>query len=220
MSEAAGHEVRAEVHGAQGPQIGHGNVQNNTWNMTTPPDSRPPGPVVAGEIPQEPPAFQPREDVLAVLRSGGPGVLVVAAVTGLRGVGKTQVAAAFARECVVAGWRLVGWVDAQDEASVLAGLTVVAGRLGIAEGQGAGDAALAVRNWLEADGQSCLLVFDNAPDLGSVRRFLPAAGNARVVVTTTGSAAGVRAATVPVGVFSEDEGLAFLAERAGPVRVR
>jgi Tetratricopeptide repeat len=98
---------------------------------------------------------------------------------------------------------------------VVAGLAVVATRLGIAAEAGAEDAAGAVRDWLAADGATCLLVFDNAPDLSVVGRFVPAAGRARVVVTTTGSLAGARGVMVPVGVFSEDEGLAFLAERTG-----
>jgi hypothetical protein len=105
--------VRAEIQGGQGSQVGHGNVQYNTWVTGGPGAGMPgvtPGPVVAGEIPREPAAFQPREDLVAGLRSGGPGVSVVAAVTGLRGVGKTQLAAAFARECAAAGWRLVARV--------------------------------------------------------------------------------------------------------------
>src|SRR5712691_6936681 len=192
---------RAEIADSQGFQAGDRNMQVNFLFG----GSKPAGPVVAGEVPQEAVAFQPRAGLLGVLRSGGPGVSVVTAVTGLRGVGKTQVAAAFARECVEAGWRLVAWVDAQDAGSVVAGLAVVAARLGIAQGLGAEDAAVAVRNWLEADGSSCLLVFDNAADLGVVRRFVPAAGKSRVVVTTTGLVAGVRAALVPVGVLSVGE---------------
>src|SRR6185437_831034 len=118
---------RTDVAGSQGTQVGDHNVQVNFLFG----GRRPSGPVVAGNVPQAPPAFQPREDLMVQLRAAGPGVSVVRAVTGMRGVGKTQLAAAYARECIAGGWRLVAWINAEDTASVLAGLEVVANRLGI-----------------------------------------------------------------------------------------
>ena len=177
-----------------------------------------PAVVVAGEIPQEPLGFQPRRDLLAALDAPGPGprLPVVHAVTGMRGVGKTHLAAAYARAKLAEQWRLVAWVNAEEAGGVLAGLAEVATGLGLAAGVGDARAAgRAVRHRLEADGERCPLVFDNATDPGLLRPFLPAAGAARVIITSNRQSMASVGAAVPADVFSESEALTFLAARTG-----
>jgi tetratricopeptide (TPR) repeat protein len=176
-----------------------------------------PAVVVVGDIPREPPGFRPRADLLAELDapSGGRGS-VVHAVTGMRGVGKTQLAAAYARTRLDDRWRLVAWVNAESTATVLGGLAAVATALGLAES--AGDAAAAgraVRHWLESGGDRCLLVFDNATDPQDLVAFLPAAGQARVLITSNERAMTELGAGVAVEGFTEQEALDFLAGRTG-----
>jgi tetratricopeptide (TPR) repeat protein len=176
------------------------------------------GPVVVGDIPQEPPGFQPRSDLLAELDRAGPGASVVRAVTGMRGVGKTQLAAAYARARLADKWRLVAWVNAKDPAALLAGLTAVADAVGLtdAASQRAGaDAGRVVRNWLETDGDRCLVVFDNATDPDILLPFVPAGGAARVLITSSLRSAANLGLRVDVEVFTREEAETFLVGRTG-----
>jgi tetratricopeptide (TPR) repeat protein len=218
--------TRVEVSGGQGVQVGDHTTQDNKYikyiqtYIATQVIQQSPGPaaeqVVAGEVPQPAPAFQPRADLLAAMRDDGPGVSVVRAVTGMRGVGKTQLAAAYARSCIVEGWRLVAWVNAGDTAKVLNGLAVVAARLGLSEPDaGLEDIGELMRNRLEADGERCLVVFDNATDLDGLARFVPSAGQCQVIITSNHLESGGLGEAVAVGVFTEQEALSFLAQRTG-----
>ena len=142
------------------------------------------GPVVVGDIPEEPPGFQPRTDLLALLDATREGsrIVVVHAVTGMRGVGKTQLAAAYARMRLAERWRLVGWVNAEDPGTLLAHLAEVAAKWGL-EAADVEAAGRAIRHRLETDGERCLLVLNNVIDPELVQPFLPVSGESRVILT-------------------------------------
>src|ERR1700683_4616790 len=70
--------------------------------------------LMVGGIPQEPPGFLPRPDLLAELDRVGDAMPAVHVLTGLPGAGTTQLAAAYARAKLAAGWRLVAWVNAEN----------------------------------------------------------------------------------------------------------
>jgi tetratricopeptide (TPR) repeat protein len=172
--------------------------------------------VVVGDIPALLPGFQPRPAVLAQLNRVGHGPPVV--LTGASGVGKTQLAAAYARARLADGWRLVAWVNARDSETLLAGLAAVAEAAGLSaggSGPGVADAGQAVRRWLEADGSCRLLVFDGAEDPDLLRPFVPAAGESRVLLTMAREPVPELGSSVPVGVFSAEEALALLGGRTG-----
>jgi len=173
--------------------------------------------VVVGDIPAQRPGFQPRPALLARLNQARQGPSVVL-LTGTGGAGKTQLAAAYARARLASGWRLIVWVNARDNQSLLAGLAEAAETSVLSDGgsqRGASDPGRAFRQWLEADGSRCLLVFDDAEDLGLLQPFLPAAGAARVLITTAREPMMETETRVPVDVFSADEALALLDGRTG-----
>ena len=136
-------------------------------------------------------------------------------LTGLSGVGKTQLAAAYARAKLWGDWRLVAWVSAGNAGSLLAGLAAVADAAGLSRGRDAAQAGQAVRQLLEADGERCLLVFDDVQDPDLVRPFIPDHGAAQVLMTTMRRPAADLGPNIRVGVFSEKEALAFLDGRTG-----
>ena len=133
-------------------------------------------------------------------------------------MGATQLAAAYARAKLEAGWRLVAWVNGGDIGSLLAGLAAVADATGLADGdsgRGVTDAGSAVRHWLETDGDQCLLVFDDVADPEVVRPYVPVGGAVRVLITSNRQPAADLGSAIPVDVFSADEASAFLAGRTG-----
>ena len=173
--------------------------------------------VVVGDIPAQRPGFQPRPDLLTRLNRASQKLSVVV-LTGNRGVGKTQLAAAYARARLASGWRLIAWINAWSEASMLTGLAAAAEASAGPDGgypPGAAEAGQAFRRWLEAEGSRCLLVFDDAQDLDLLRPFLPTAGAARILITMSRVQAVGQGASVPVDVFSAEEARALLDGRTG-----
>lgn len=174
--------------------------------------------VVVGDIPAQRPGLQPRPALLAQLNRASQRPLVV--LTGTWGVGKTQLAAAYARARLADSWRLIAWVNARDGETLLAGLGAVAEAAGLSVGgsrPAIADAGQAVRHWLEADGSRRLLVFDDVKDPGLLRPFVPAAGASRVLITVAREREPMAelGASVSVDVFSADEALALLVGRTG-----
>ncbi|MFF5001938.1 FxSxx-COOH system tetratricopeptide repeat protein [Streptomyces phaeochromogenes] len=178
----------------------------------------PDGPLVIGALPREPLAFQKREQLVEDVEQAMErnSVAVVCALTGGRGVGKTQLAGVYARSRIDAGWRVVVWIVAEGPGQVVAGLDELAEAAGIRGGiQDAQLAAAAARQWLEQLPEPALLVLDNVVDPDEVARWLPRTGQTRTLITSTVRSVTHLGATVDIGVFTPEEAVAFLLEMSG-----
>ena len=143
---------------------------------------------------------------------GGPVV-----VCGMRGVGKSQLAAAYARECEKAGWSLVAWMDASSREALVAGLAGLAVEMGIDDGKGDPDvAACRCVNRLNSGEGDRLLVFDNVDDFDDLAGLVPRSDGLRVLVTTTVASPGDSAGRlIAVGAFTRPQSVDFIRERTG-----
>jgi len=106
----------------------------------------------------------------------------------------------------------VGWqLPAEDPAVLAAGFGELAAQLDAAD---RGDPVASVHSVLAASPAPWLLVFDNAPDRASVERFLPPAGDGRVLITSRNALWPPRQA-VEVPVLDVEVAAGFLAARTG-----
>ena len=158
-------------------------------------------------------------DIDKALRRGD-ARMAIAALHGLRGVGKTVLAAAYA-ELHRGDYRVTWWVRAATEPSMRADLAAFGARLGWVAADDNEEAALtAVAERLRHEGEGVLLIFDNAVDADAVRPYLPRVGSARVLVTSNARAWRGLAEPVEIRVWPKETGAEFLIARTGRVAER
>jgi hypothetical protein len=205
---------------------GSGSVHINrgTIDQDRTPDA--PAQVVVGNIPARPEAFQDRAAIaqLAAAWEAGERVAVVHAITGGRGVGKTQAAAAYARQRAKEGWPVVAWISAEGERGLLSDLAALATAVGVADPMESSDlanlsisamrnSAVSARRFLEAFVGPGLLIFDNATDPDRLAPFVPSVGDVQVVITSTDRAFASVGRLIDIDVFTAAESLVYLRER-------
>ena len=141
-------------------------------------------------------------------------------LTGMRGCGKTQLAAAVATRCEEEGWPLVSWINAASREELIADLYELALRTGINAPKEVPPETI-IRRFLDqlrsADAADCLFVFDNVENLDDLRDLTPEGSGVRAIITTTRhldwDSRGWHPITV--GVFERDQSITILCERSG-----
>jgi tetratricopeptide (TPR) repeat protein len=173
---------------------------------------------VAWTIPPPVRSFTGRTEQLASLHNqltdqGAAALVPTAALTGMGGVGKTQLALAYAQR-YRAEYELGWWVPAETELGLLTALADLGMALGLPADLPPGELAARTRDAL-GQRSKWLLVFDNAPDPAAVAEFLPGTGGGHVLVTSRDSAWHGIAEPVPVDLLPLDEAVQLLVRRSG-----
>ncbi|MFN7308671.1 MAG: hypothetical protein ACK5TQ_19145, partial [Acetobacteraceae bacterium] len=142
----------------------------------------PAGAVALSNIPiRIPTHFMGREEPLALIHaalSRYEGRVAITALHGLRGVGKTVLAAAYAEQ-QRAAYRATWWLRALTESTLRADLVGLGVRLGWVAADEKEEPALAtVMDRLRREGEGILLIYDNAIEARSLAPFLPRGGAA------------------------------------------
>jgi tetratricopeptide (TPR) repeat protein len=167
--------------------------------------------------------FLGREDALDAIDAAlkrDEGRVAITALHGLRGVGKTTLAAAFA-ERHRADYRATWWIRAQTEATMRADLVALGVRLGwVSANEKEERALLAIRERARHESKDLLLIYDSAVDAASLRAYLPPGGGARVIVTSMAPAWRGVAVPIELHVWTKVVGANYLIARTGRDRER
>ncbi len=191
-----------------------------------PADGVSPGPRFPGTVPRiwnvppRNPGFTGRSLVLERMRDQlGGGIAVVLpqpqTLYGLGGVGKTQVALEYVHR-FMADYDLVWWISSEQGDDVVASLAELAVRLGA---QGGEDMAAASQEAVDllrrgVPSERWLLVFDNADDPETLRRYFPQGGSGHILVTSRNQSWSQHGDALPVDVFLREESIEHLQRRA------
>ena len=147
----------------------------------------------------------------AMTRDEAPAVVI--ALHGLRGVGKTALAVAYAhrqRE----HYHLVAWIEAHSMSACRRAFIELGRQLRlIPERMRQLDAIAQMREQLAKGPEKKLLIFDNAPDIEAVRKLLPGDGACRVLITSNFHAWGEVATPMPVLSWPSRSGAEYLVTR-------
>src|SRR5450755_1608167 len=166
------------------------------------------------------PLFTGREELLSqlatALHAGQPTALLQPqAISGLGGIGKTQLALEYAYR-YRGDYQAVLWAQADTRENLTLSYLTIATLLDLPE-QGEQESArviTAVKNWFQRN-TGWLLILDNADELALARDFLPPSVGGHVLLTTRAQATGRFARRLEVDTLSTELGALFLLHRGG-----
>jgi len=164
------------------------------------------------------PNFTGREDILSNLRlslTSGVPVAWKQAVTGMGGVGKTQLAVEYIY-LHKTDYKVIWWIRSEEPVAMAADYADLAVDLDLPEKAFPDQTEItkAVKRWLEHN-SGWMLIFDNARDQKDVRDYLPKGGAGHLIITSRNPHWSGVAKLLPVEVFDRAESIDFLCKRTG-----
>ena len=141
-------------------------------------------------------------------------------LTGMRGSGKTQLAAAVAARCEEEGWPLVAWIHAASRKHIIADLYELALRIGIDAPKNIPLEIIVQRLLAQlrsAEAADRLFVFDNVENPDDLRDLIPEGTGVRTLITTTHHLDwdGPGWLRLTVGAFEREQSITLLCEHTG-----
>jgi hypothetical protein len=172
-----------------------------------------------GLIPPQADCFQNR-DVAAALEAAGDNKAASCQVLeGMGGVGKTQLAAAYARRARDRGAEVLVWVTASSRPAIIDAYADAAMKLDLAAHDGPERAAKAFLEWATTTNRPWLLVLDDVQSRGDLRGLWPPASPIGTTVVTTRrrglSPPGLQLRTIEVETFTQAEARSYLRAKLG-----
>jgi hypothetical protein len=198
------HPVGTDARGAQGVQSGEGNLQINVYA-----ESRSVAwPHQVGSVPLLADCYQHRERETARLDEAVSTATVV--LSGLGGVGKTQLAANYARRA----WAqrevdLLVWVTGGSRTAVQVTYAEAAAEIGHLPSQDVERAAEWFVGWLQTINRSWLVVLDDVADPADLRGLWPTGRRRDAVLTDRGRR------LINIGLYTATEAITYLHDKLG-----
>jgi TIR domain len=162
--------------------------------------------------------FMGRDDALEAIETAlkrYESRVAITALHGLRGVGKTTVAAAYA-ERHRGDYRATWWIRAQTVTTMRADLVALGIRLDWVDADAKEEqAADTVMERLRHEGEGILLILDNAIDADALKPYLPRGGAAKVLITSNAHAWRGVAEPVEIRLWPKEIGADYLSARTG-----
>ena len=165
------------------------------------------------------PLFTGREDFITKLHNliagqGSAAVSQAPAISGMGGIGKTQIAVEYAYRHM-SEYKMALWIRSENESSILSSFSEIARLLDLPAKteQDLMLQAQLVRQWIEQR-NDWLMIFDNADDPDIIRNYVPRSNGGHVLITSRASAFGDLAKAFDLDEMPPDEARDFLFRRS------